>query len=73
MKIKLGGRVIDETPNLRWFEEYPSCRECGKPAAGILRGHHNDSYGSYCRKHAEKRLADSAKVREYEGKGEKDA
>jgi len=47
---------MSETPNLRWFEEYSSCRMCSKRGEGILRGSQNESYGSHCKKHAEQRL-----------------
>lgn len=54
---------MTETPNLRWFEEFPKCR-CGKVANGILQGEANESYGHHCTKCAEKRLRDSQKVNE---------
>lgn len=57
---------MSETPDLRWFEQNPSCRMCAKPSAGILRGTRNESYGHHCKRCAEKRLKDSAKVRERE-------
>ncbi|WP_156028986.1 hypothetical protein [Sphingobium sp. DC-2] len=53
-----------ETPNLRWFEAYSTCRMCSKRADGILRGLQNESYGPHCKKHAEQRLKASQKVRE---------
>lgn len=56
-----------ETPDLRWFRERDfSCRMCGKRAAGNLMGTRNDDYGMHCRKCADKRLKESAKVREQE-------
>lgn len=54
--------MLDETPRLRWFEAYSHCR-CGKPAAGILRGDGNESYGPHCQKCAERRLRQSELVR----------
>lgn len=54
--------TLSETPRLRWFEAYPKCR-CGKPAAGILRGDRNESYGGHCKGCATKRLRASEKVR----------
>lgn len=60
---------MSETPDLRWFEQQThKCWMCGKPATGILRGFRNESYGHHCKKCAEKRLKDSAKVREREAK-----
>lgn len=57
-----------ETPDLRWFEVLPKCRICGKTAHGILRGVSNESWGYHCTKCAEKRLRDSKRVREAEGR-----
>lgn len=56
--------TLPETPDLRWFDAYPTCRMCGKPSAGILRSSNNSSYGDHCKKCADKRLALSKKVRE---------
>lgn len=42
--------------DLRWFEEYPRCRQCGKAAAGRLRDVRNTDYGAHCHKCANKRL-----------------
>lgn len=53
---------LNESEDLRWFEELPKCR-CGKTAEGILRGSRNDSYGYHCRKCAQKRLRDSEAAR----------
>ena len=53
----------DETPNLRWFEEFSKCR-CGKTAHGILRGSQNESYGLHCKSCAKKRIKASEKVQE---------
>lgn len=58
---------MDETPNLRWFEEFPRCGRCGKIAQGILRGTANESYGHHCSSCAHKRLRASEKVRTAEG------
>lgn len=52
-----------ETDDLRWFEAIPKCGRCGKDAHGKLMGSMNQSYGWHCRRCAEKRLKDSAKVR----------
>ncbi len=52
-----------ETPNLRWFEGFPSCRVCGKPSAGVLRGVQNESYGHHCKRCAERRLKASDRAR----------
>lgn len=52
-----------ETPNLRWFEQFPKCR-CGKKSEGILRGNQNESYGHHCKRCAERRLKASEKLRE---------
>lgn len=54
---------MSETPNLRWYDEFPNCG-CGKVAGGILRGVGNESYGYHCKRCAERRLKASAKVRE---------
>ena len=54
-----------EVPNLRWFEITDrKCGRCGKRAIGLLRGAANESYGPHCQRCADKRLQDSAKVRE---------
>lgn len=57
---------MTETPDLRWFEGIarPKCIQCGKWAAGVLRGVRNESYGPHCQKCADKRLAASKKLRE---------
>jgi hypothetical protein len=52
-----------EVPNLRWFDPYPVCRQCGKTAHGLLMSDRNESYGAHCLKCANKRLKDSAKAR----------
>lgn len=54
--------ILDESPRIMWFEEFPKCR-CGKPSAGILRGMQNESFGHHCKKCAEARLKASKKVR----------
>jgi hypothetical protein len=46
----------------QWFDGLGTCR-CGKPATGILRGTRNESYGSYCRRCAEKRIKAAEKAR----------
>lgn len=50
--------------DVRWFDELGECRECPKPATGKLMGSRNDSYGPYCKKCADKRLARAKKDRE---------
>ncbi len=55
---------------VRWFDPVGQCKGqlkgggCDKPATGVLRGPRNESYGPYCKKHAEQRLADAKKERE---------
>jgi len=44
-----------ETPELRWFEKYPTCG-CGMTSSGILRGKRNKSFGSSCTRCAVERL-----------------
>lgn len=56
---------MNETTELRWFEAYPVCSRCGKVAHGILRGTQNQSYGSHCRKCADKRLKASERARQH--------
>lgn len=57
-------RELEDTPDLRWFDAYPDCRQCGKPAAGVLMDVRNSSYGAHCRRCADKRLKASKRVRE---------
>ncbi len=57
-------RVLDETPNLRWYKAHFPCRMCGKKSDGLLFGSRNESYGEHCKKCATKRLDDSKRVRE---------
>ncbi len=57
-------RTVDESPSIRWFDAYSTCRMCGKKSDGLLRGDRNESYGDHCRKCADKRIADSKRVRE---------
>jgi ribosomal protein L34E len=57
---------MSETPDLRWFEQFPKCQGCGRTATGLLRGVRNDSYGYHCTRCAERRLKASAKARERE-------
>jgi ribosomal protein L34E len=54
---------LAETTELRWFEQFPKCGECGRTSQGILRGSQNQSYGHHCQKCADKRLKASAKAR----------
>jgi len=55
-----------ETTELRWFDAYPKCRQCGGVSRGILRGSRNESWGDHCKRCAEKRLRNSRKAREEE-------
>lgn len=55
--------TLEDTPSLRWFDRYPSCRQCGKRADGLLMSDRNESYGAHCQKCADKRLKASARVR----------
>ena len=57
-------RVLDETPYLQWFDQFPSCRMCGKAATGNLMSIRNESYGAHCKKCADGRLKRSKQVRE---------
>lgn len=57
-------KTVIETPDLRYFRSYPSCRMCGKNSDGLLFDCRNSSYGDHCKKCADERLADSKKVRE---------
>lgn len=57
-----------ETTELRWFDAYAKCSQCGGVSHGILRGSRNESWGDHCRKCAEKRLKASRKAREAEAK-----
>lgn len=57
-------RELDESPDLQWFKAYPSCRECGRPSAGLLMSRRNESYGDHCRKCADKRIKRSKQIRE---------
>lgn len=59
-----GSVFLHENENLRWFNAYAACRECGKPSAGLLMDSQNSSHGDHCRKCADKRLANSKLVRE---------
>jgi hypothetical protein len=55
------------TDQVRWFEQYPSCRKCGKYGKlGILRGQFNESHGTYCQKCANARLKSAERERERE-------
>ncbi len=61
--------MMNETPELRWFEETKqSCDQCGRRAAGILRGSRNESYGHHCKSCATARLKASERVRMMEAK-----
>lgn len=53
--------MIDPDP-VRWFDRLAPC-SCGKPAHGVLRGPQNESYGAYCTKCAEARLARAKRER----------
>lgn len=47
--------------NAEWFEPYPTCVSCGKPATGTLHSDQNTTLGDYCQ-----RCADKAIKRAYE-------
>jgi hypothetical protein len=55
--------LLEDTPDLRWFDKYGSCRMCGKKSEGLLRGSQNQSYGDHCQRCADKRLKASERVR----------
>lgn len=54
----------DYEPDLRWFDEYPACRMCGKQSAGRLMDVRNTNYGDHCKRCAEKRLKAAKAYRE---------
>lgn len=56
--------ILEESPEVQWFDAHSSCRVCGKKSDGILRGLRNQSYGEHCRKCAERRIKAAKKVRE---------
>jgi hypothetical protein len=51
---------------VRWFDALGNCHVCGKPAHGKLMGPRNESYGAYCTKCANARLAKARKEQEKE-------
>ena len=54
-----------EAPDeVRWFDKTGTCKECAKPAIGVLRGPRNETYGPYCQTHADRRLATAKAERE---------
>lgn len=54
-----------EAPDeVRWFDKTGICKECQKPATGVLRGPRNESYGPYCQAHADRRLTAAKAERE---------
>lgn len=60
---------MSEWPNewvdpVRWFDRHPRCRECNGVAVGVLRGPQNESHGSYCERHGEKRLKAAKKAQD---------
>ena len=55
---------MTEHDQLRYFEEFPRCMQCGKIAHGNLRGNRNESYGPHCMTCANKRLKASKAVRD---------
>lgn len=59
----MSDRRYDEPDPARWFDALGTC-QCGKPAHGKLMGPRNESYGSYCTRCAEARLAKAKKLRE---------
>lgn len=52
-----------ESPDLRWFRAYPSCRCGSRSRLGELFGSHNQSYGVHCESCAKKRLKASERRR----------
>lgn len=56
----------------RWFDALGVCDAlgCKRPATGTVRGPRNDSYGHYCQRCADKRLAAARKAREAYAKTE---
>lgn len=58
---------------VRWFDRIGNCSGCGKPAHGKLMGSRNESYGAYCIRCAERRLAKAEKEREREERKNKSA
>jgi predicted sulfurtransferase len=52
--------------DLRWFDAYPPCRQCGKPSAGRLMDVRNTNYGDHCKKCADKRLKHAKAYREHQ-------
>lgn len=57
-------KIVEAPDEVRWFEKTGTCKECQQPAIGLLRGPRNESYGPYCQKHAERRLASAKAERE---------
>ena len=53
---------LNESPNIRQLQLYQPC-QCGKPSAGILRGIHTENFGPHCKSCANKRIKNSAIVR----------
>lgn len=49
----------------QWFDPLGTC-VCGHAATGTLRGPRNDSYGTYCKRCADRRLAKAKRERERE-------
>ena len=52
-----------EPDPVRWFDALGACK-CGKPAHGRLMGPRNESYGNYCARCAEARLAKAKALRD---------
>lgn len=59
---------ISYEADLRWFDPYPPCRQCGKPSAGRLMDVRNTNYGDHCKKCAEKRLKHAEAWRKQQGR-----
>lgn len=57
---------MEHEADLRWFDAYPSCRQCGKPSAGRLMDVRNTNYGDHCKKCADKRLKHAKAYREHQ-------
>lgn len=61
---------MSESPEIRWFEQFPKCARCGKDAQGILRGTQNQSFGNHCQRCANARLKASERERAANAKAE---
>lgn len=55
--------ILEDSPEVQWFEKTEAKCRCGKRATGILRGRQNQSFGPHCEKCANKRIAAAKRVR----------